>query len=393
MMRQEVTVDFDLSEQQLALQQRVRDFAQREVAPFAAEWDASGRFPTEVVRKIGKMGIFGLPFPKKYGGQERDFLSVALAVEELARADVSVAVTTAVAIALAGTPIERFGTDEQKERWLAPLARGECVGAFGLTEPEAGSDAANCSTSARLDGDSWVINGQKIFTSSAGNDLSAFVVLTAMTGVRPDGRKEISNFIVPKGTPGYTFSEPFQKVGWRASDTRLLTFRDCRIPADHLLGERGAGFRQFMATLDNGRITVAAISVGVAQAALDLSVSHAKRRSTFGQPIAHHQAVELKIADMATQVELARLMTHKAAVLRDQGRPFAHVASMAKLFASETAVHAADAGLQIHGGYGYLDEYPISRVFRDARVLTIAEGTSEIQRGIIARRVLSEEKS
>jgi len=390
MTRPEVIVDFDLSESHLALQQRVRAFARREVAPHAAEWDATGTFPSDVVRKIGKLGLFGLPFSSKHGGQGADFLSVALAVEELARADVSVAVTTAVAIALAGTPIDLFGTEEQKERWLAPLARGECVGAFGLTEPEAGSDAANCSTAARLDADSWVIDGQKIFTSSAGNDLSAFVVLTATTGVRPDGRKEISNFIVPKGTPGYTFSEPFRKVGWRASDTRLLTFQDCRIPANHLLGERGAGFRQFMATLDNGRITVAAISVGVAQAALDLSVAHAKKRATFGRPIAEHQAIQFKIADMATEVELARLMTYKAAVLRDQGRPFAHVASMAKLFASETAVRAADAGLQIHGGYGYLDDYPISRVFRDARVLTIAEGTSEIQRGIIARRVLAE---
>lgn len=390
MTRQEVIVDFDLSESHLALQQRVRSFAQQEIAPNAERWDATGTFPTDVVRKIGELGIFGLPFPTKYGGQGKDYLSAVLAVEELARADVSVAVTTAVAIALAGIPIDRFGTEEQKERWLAPLARGTCVGAFGLTEPEAGSDAANCLTTARLEGDSWVINGKKIFTSSAGNDLSSFVILTAATGVRPDGHKEISNFIVPRGAPGYTFSEPFKKVGWRASDTRMLHFQDCRVPASHLLGERGAGFRQFMATLDHGRITVAAISVGVAQAALDLSLAHAKKRVTFGQPIAQHQAIQFKLADMATEVELARLMTYKAAVLRDRGRPFAHVASMAKLFASEAAVRAADAGVQIHGGYGYLDEYPISRVFRDARVLTIAEGTSEIQRTVIARRLLAE---
>lgn len=388
MRRQEVNVDFDLSDSHLALQRRVREFAQNEIAPYAAEWDATETFPTEAIRKIGKLGIIGLPFSKKYGGQGADYLSVALAIEELARADVSVAVTTAVAIALAGGPIDRFGTEEQKERWLAPLARGECVGAFGLTEPQAGSDSANCATKAVRDGDTWVINGQKIFISSAGNELSAFVVLTATTGTRPDGRKEISSFIVPKGTAGYTFSDPIRKMGWNASDTRILTFTDCRIPADNLLGERGAGFRQFMATLDTGRITIAALSVGVAQAALDLSIARAKTRVTCGQPIADHQAVQFQIADMATEVELARLMTYKAAVLRDQGRAFSQVAAMAKLFASEAAIRAADAGVQIHSADGYLDDCPIWKVYRDARVLTVAEGTSEIQRGIIARRVL-----
>jgi short/branched chain acyl-CoA dehydrogenase len=377
-------VDFELSPEQRVLRATIREFAQAEVAPHAAAWDREARFPVEVVRKLGALGVMGLPFPEAEGGVGAGTLELALVIEELARVDSSVAITVSANVGLAGAVLHQFGSPAQKERWLVPLARGETLGAVAGTEPGAGSDVAGITTTARLEGDAWRLNGTKAFITNAGTPLSAFVVATAVTG-RVDGRPEISMLLVPNGTPGYRIGPPYHKLGWHASDTRELVFEDCVVPADHLVGPRGAGVRQFLAVLDGGRIGVAALAVGLAQGALDLAVDYAKQRHAFGEPIGRKQGIQFPLADLATEIEAARLLVYRAALLRDRGEPHTRAAAMAKLFASELAVRAANVALQVHGGYGYMEEAPIARFYRDAKILTIGEGTSEIQRLVIAR--------
>lgn len=377
-------MNFDLNEHQIAIRKLARDFAEKEIAPVAQMLDERSEFHYGIIRKLGELGFLGLTFPEKYGGGGGDGLSYTILVEELARVDCSVALTVEASVTLGGFPLFRFGSEEQKQRWLVPLAQGKIIGAFGLTEPGAGSDAGATSATAVLDGDEWVINGTKCFITNTGTEMSGFVTITANTGKRGE-KKEISNIIVPRGTPGYLQAKPYKKMGFRASDTRELSFSDCRVPRDNLLGERGAGFRQFLTTLDYGRVAMAAIALGLAQGCLDLSLEYARQRVQFGKPISKFQAVQFKLADMATNVELARLITYKAAVLQDEGKPFTKEAAMAKLFASEIAVKATDEGVQIHGGYGFMDDFPISRFYRDAKLTTIGEGTSEVQRMVIAR--------
>ena len=378
-------MDFSLSEEQLAIRNTCRDFAEQEIKPQAEELDRTGSFPYKIVREMGELGLLGLPFPEEYGGAGADFLSYCLAIEEISRGDVSVGITMEAHTSLGATPFHLFGNQEQKERYLMPLARGEQLWAFGLTEPEAGSDSGGTQTRAVLRDDKWHIDGSKCFITNAGTDMTGGVTITAVTGQRPDGRKEISNLIVPKGTPGYEIGQPYRKMGWKASDTRPLAFESCEIPAENILGERGDGFRQFMQILDAGRVAIAALSVGLAQACLDEALSYAKARKQFGQPISKFQAIQFKLADMETEIELARLMYYKAAWLHMQGRPYTREASMAKLFASETATRAADQAVQIHGGYGFMDEYPVSRYWRSVKVNEIGEGTSEVQRMLIAK--------
>jgi short-chain 2-methylacyl-CoA dehydrogenase len=373
-------LDFDLTDEQSDIQRLVREFAQQEVRPVAEELDREHRFPYEIVEKLGKLGLMGMPYPQEYGGGGTDNLSYAIAVEELARVDSSVAITMAAHTSLGTWPIYAFGSDEQKHEWLPRLCSGERLGSFGLTEPEAGSDAGNTRTKARLDDADWVIDGAKQFITNAGTDISGCVTITALTG---DG--EISNIIVPNGTPGYEIEPPYRKMGWNASDTRPLSFSDCRVPAENLLGPRGMGFKQFLQTLDGGRIGVAAMGVGLAQGALDEALAYAKERIAFGQPIAKFQAIQMKLADMATEIEAARLLTWKAAVLKDQGKPFNLTAAQAKLKTGRLAVRAAEEAVQIHGGYGYIEEYPVCRFYRDAKILTIGEGTDEVQQLVIAR--------
>ena len=371
---------FDLPEEHEALRQTVRDFAEREVAPVAAELDRTHAFPYEIVRQLAELGWMGIPFPEEYGGAGADTLAYALTVEELARVDSSVAITLCAHSSLGTQPIYLFGTEEQKREWLPQLTSGQRLAAFGLTEPEAGSDAGNTRTRARLDGGEWVIDGAKQFITNAGTSISAVVTITALTG---DG--EISNFLVANGTPGYEVGEPYEKMGWHASDTRPLSFADCRVPAGNLLGERGQGLQQFLRVLDIGRIGVAAMAVGLAQGAFDEALAYAKSRNAFGRPIATFQAVSGKLADMSTEIEAARLLTYKAARLKDAGRPFGLEAAQAKLKSGLVALHAADDAVQIHGGYGYIEEYPVCRFYRDAKILTIGEGTDEVQQMVIAR--------
>jgi alkylation response protein AidB-like acyl-CoA dehydrogenase len=373
-------VIFDLPEEHEALRETVRDFAEREVAPVAAELDRTHAFPYEIVRQLAELGWMGIPFPEEYGGAGADTLAYALTVEELARVDSSVAITLCAHSSLGTQPIYLFGTEEQKREWLPQLTSGQRLAAFGLTEPEAGSDAGNTRTRARLDDGEWVIDGAKQFITNAGTYISAVVTITALTG---DG--EISNLLVANGTPGYDVGEPYEKMGWHASDTRPLSFADCRVPAGNLLGERGQGLQQFLRVLDIGRIGVAAMAVGLAQGAFDQALDYAKSRNAFGRPIATFQAVSGKLADMATEIEAARLLTYKAARLKDAGRPFGLEAAQAKLKSGLVALHAADDAVQIHGGYGYIEEYPVCRFYRDAKILTIGEGTDEIQRLVIAR--------
>jgi short-chain 2-methylacyl-CoA dehydrogenase len=371
---------FDLSDDHRLIRETVRDFALNEVAPVAEELDREKRFPYEIVRKLGDLGLMGIPFPEEYGGAGGDSLAYALAVEELTRVDSSVAITMCAHTSLGTQPIYLFGSDEQKERYLPDLCAGRKLGAFGLTEPEAGSDAGNTKTSARLEDGDWVINGAKQFITNAGTDISGHVAITARTG---DG--EISNIVVENGTPGYEQGAPYRKMGWNASDTRPLTFTDCHVPEENLLGPRGAGFKQFLHILDIGRIGVAAMGVGLAQGALDEALSYAKERRAFGQPIAKFQAIQAKLADMATEIEAARLLTYKAAYLKDQGRNFTLTAAQAKLKTGRLAVRATEEAVQIHGGYGYIEEYPVCRFYRDAKILTIGEGTDEVQQMVIAR--------
>jgi short-chain 2-methylacyl-CoA dehydrogenase len=373
-------MQFDLSEEQEQIRRLVRDFADGEVRPVAEELDREKRFPYEIVAKLGELGLMGIPYPEEYGGGGADNLSYAVAIEELARVDSSVAITVAAHTSLGTWPLYAFGSDDQKAEWLPRLCSGERLGAFGLTEPEAGSDAGNTRTRAELDGEEWVINGAKQFITNSGTDISGFVTITARTG-----EGEISNLLVPNGTPGYEIGEPYRKMGWNASDTRPLAFEDCRVPEENLVGTRGHGFRQFLQTLDGGRIGVSAMGVGLAQGALDEALAYAKERVAFGQPISKYQAIQSKLADLSTEIEAARLLTYKAAIEKDLGRSFSLTAAQAKLKTGRLAVRATEEAVQIHGGYGYIEEYPVCRFYRDAKILTIGEGTDEVQQMVIAR--------
>ncbi|MET0513199.1 MAG: acyl-CoA dehydrogenase family protein [Thermoleophilaceae bacterium] len=373
-------MNFDLTDEQQAVRTLVRDFAEGEVKPIAEELDRTKSFPYEIVAQLGKLGLMGIPYPEELGGGGSDNLSYALAVEELARIDSSVAITLAAHTSLGTWPVYAFGSDEQKAEWMPKLCAGERLGAFGLTEPEAGSDAGNTRTRAELDGDEWVINGAKQFITNAGTEISGFVTITAKTG-----KEEISNLLVPNGTPGYEIGEAYRKMGWNASDTRPLSFEDCRVPEENLVGPRGQGFKQFLQTLDGGRIGVAAMGLGLAQGALDEALSYAKERIAFGQPISKYQAIQTKLADMSTEIEAARLITYKAAIEKDAGRNFSLTAAQAKLKTGRLAVKASEEAVQIHGGYGYIEEYPVCRFYRDAKILTIGEGTDEVQQMVIAR--------
>ncbi|MFU8853202.1 acyl-CoA dehydrogenase family protein [Micromonospora sp. SL1-18] len=378
-------MDFRLSEEQEALRESVRDFAREVVAPAIAEHYEQHTFPYEIVRQMGKMGLFGLPFPEEHGGMGGDYFALCLALEELARVDSSVAITLEAAVSLGAMPIYRFGTDEQKVLWLPKLLSGEALAAFGLTEPGTGSDAGGTQTRAVLDGDEWVINGSKAFITNSGTDITTLVTVTAVTGTKPDGSKELSTIIVPSGTPGFTVAPGYSKVGWTASDTHELIFDDCRVPAANLLGERGRGFAQFLRILDEGRIAIAALAVGLAQGCVDESIKYAKERQAFGQPIGNYQAIQFKIADMELKAHTARLAYYDAAARMMAGEPFKRQAAIAKLHASTIAVDNAREATQIHGGYGFMNEYPVARFWRDSKILEIGEGTSEVQRMVIAR--------
>jgi alkylation response protein AidB-like acyl-CoA dehydrogenase len=374
------SMNFELSAEHALLRRTVREFADGEVAPVAGELDRTKQVPYDIIAKLGALNLMGIPFPEEYGGAGGDTLAYALVVEELTRVDSSVAITLCAHTSLGTQPIYLFGTEEQKREWMPVLCSGEKLGAFGLTEPEAGSDAANCKTRAVLDGDEWVINGAKQFITNAGTDISGLVTITAKTG-----ENEISNLLVPNGTPGYEQGEPYRKMGWNASDTRPLTFSDCRVPEENLLGPRGHGFKQFLHVLAIGRIGVAAMGLGLAQGAFDQALAYAKERRAFGQAISKFQAIGAKLADMATEIEAARLLVYRSALDKDAGRDFNLSAAQAKLKTGRLAVRCADEAVQIHGGYGYIEEYPVCRMYRDAKVLTIGEGTDEIQQLVIAR--------
>jgi alkylation response protein AidB-like acyl-CoA dehydrogenase len=373
-------MDFNLSDEHRLIQTTVRDFARQEVAPVAEDLDREKRFPYEIVAKLGELGLMGIPFPQEYGGGGGDSLAYALAVEELTRVDSSVAITLCAHTSLGTQPIYLFGSEEQKREWMPKLCSGSTLGAFGLTEPEAGSDAGNVRTQAKLEEGEWVVNGAKQFITNAGTEISGVVCLTARTGP-----EEISNLIVENGTPGYEQGEPYRKMGWNASDTRPLTFTDCRVPEANLLGPRGMGFKQFLQVLDIGRIGVAAMGVGLAQGALDEAIAYAKERQAFCKPISQFQAIQIKLADMATEIEAARLLVYKAARQKDNGESFSLTAAQAKLKTGRLAVRCAEEAVQIHGGYGFIEEYPVCRFYRDAKILTIGEGTDEVQQMVIAR--------
>jgi len=375
-------MNYDLEDSHLLVRDTVRQFALEKVAPVAEELDREKRFPYELVRELGELGLMGMTIPEEYGGAGADTVSYAIAVEELTRIDSSVAITVAAHHSLGTLPVFQFGSDEQKREWLPDLASGRKLAAFGLTEPDAGSDAGATRTKARLEDGEWVVDGSKIFITNAGTDITWGVVVTAATG---DG--EISNLVIPNGTPGYEISAPMQKLGWRASDTRELSFQGVRVPEGNLLGERGEGFRQFLKILDGGRISVAAMGVGLAQGAFDLAYDYARERHQFGQPIAKFQAVQAKLVDVATEIEAARHLVYRAAWEKDLGRPFARTAAMAKLFSGELSNRAVNWALQIHGGYGFMDEFAISRLYRDQKILEIGEGTNEVQRMVIARHL------
>jgi alkylation response protein AidB-like acyl-CoA dehydrogenase len=373
-------MNLELTDEQRDIQRLVRDFADGEVRPVAEELDRTKAFPYEIVQKMGKLGLMGIPHPQEYGGGGADTLSYTLAIEELARVDSSVGITVAAHTSLGTWPIVAFGSEEQKQEWLPSLTSGERLAAFGLTEPEAGSDAGNTRTRAVPDNGDWVINGAKQFITNAGTDITGVVTITARTG-----DDEVSTILVPNGTPGYEIGAPYRKMGWNASDTRPLAFEDCRVPEDNLLGPRGAGFKQFLQTLDGGRIGVAAMGLGLAQGALDEALAYAKERVAFGKPISKYQLIQAKLADLSTEIEAARLLTYKAALEKDAGKAFGLTAAQAKLKTGRLAVRAAEEAVQIHGGYGYIEEYPVCRFYRDAKILTIGEGTDEIQQMVIAR--------
>jgi short/branched chain acyl-CoA dehydrogenase len=377
-------MDFDLTPEQLDVQTLCREFAEGEVAPHAEEWDRAAQFPLDCVRKMAKLGLLGLPFPEKYGGAGADTVAYALAVMEIGRADASVGITMAAHVSLGTAPFLMFGSEAQKQRYLPPLTQGEQLWAFGLTEPQAGSDAGATKTTAALRAGTWVINGTKCFITNAGTPITGGVTITAVTG-GANGKPEISNLIVPQDAPGYSRAQPYKKMGWRASDTRELSFTDAQVPAENVLGERGRGFHQFLDVLDGGRISVGALSVGLAQACYDAAAKYAKARVQFGSSIAKFQAVQFQLVDMAVEIELARSAVLKAAWLKDKGRDFRMAAAMAKLFSGEVSRRCANAAVQIHGGYGFMEEYPVSRYWRDCKINEIGEGTNEVQRMVIGR--------
>ncbi|GAA4347569.1 acyl-CoA dehydrogenase family protein [Angustibacter luteus] len=387
---------FELSKEHEDFRSVVREFATEQIAPHAAQWDREHRFPVELVPQMGDLGLFGLVVPEEYGGAGGDFTSLCVAIEELGRVDQSIGITLSAGVGLGINPILSYGTDEQKQRWLPDLVAGRALAAFGLTEPDAGSDAGASRTKARLEGDGesaeWVVDGAKAFITNSGTDITSVVTVTARTGTLDDGRPEISAILVPSGTPGFTVEPAYEKLGWHASDTHGLSFDGARVPADHLLGARGAGFKQFLKTLDDGRIAISALAVGLAQACLEASTEYAKTRTAFGRPIGVNQGVSFQVADLAVSVEAARMLTYKAAWLKDlhhEGqRSVAEVkqaAAIAKLYSTEAAVNATRIATQIFGGNGFMEEYPVARFYRDAKILEIGEGTSEVQRMVIAR--------
>jgi len=378
-------MNFDLSDEQKAIQDLCRDFAQNEVAPQAEHLDRHAEFPYDLVKKMAGLGLFGLPFPEEYGGAGADTVSYALAVMEISRADASVGITLAANVSLGATPFYYFGTEAQKQKYLVPLARGEKLWGFGLTEPGAGSDAGGTATKAELKAGTWVINGTKAFITNSGTDVTGGTTITAVTGTTAKGRSEISNVIVPQDTPGFTRSKKYNKMGWKASDTRELSFNDATVPEENLLGERGQGLKQFLKILDGGRISVAALSVGLAMGAFDEAFKYAQERHQFGQPISKFQAIQFKLADMKMEIEHAKTMILKAAWEKDNDRDFAMTASLAKLYSGEVSRRVVNEAVQIHGGYGFMDEYPVSRMYRDQKINEIGEGTNEVQRLVIAR--------
>ncbi len=383
-------MSYELSAEHEAFRKSVRDFAEAEIAPHADRWDKEHHFPTDVVHKMGALGLFGLTAPEEFGGagEHGDFTSLCVAIEEIGRVDQSMGITLEAAVGLGINPILTFGTDEQKQAWLPDLVAGRTLAGFGLTEPGAGSDAGATKTKADLVDGEWVVNGAKQFITNSGSDITSLVTVTARTGTRDSGKPEISTIIVPSDTPGFTAEPAYDKLGWHASDTHPLTFADARVPEANLLGERGKGFAQFLATLDDGRVAIAALAVGCIQACLDLSVEYATERTTFGVPIGSKQGVAFQVADLEVMLEASRLLTYKAAAMKDAGRPmadFKQAAAVAKLYATESAVTATRIATQIFGGYGFMEEYPVARFYRDAKVLEIGEGTSEVQRMLIAR--------
>ncbi len=380
-------MDLELTEEHEALRATVEDFARKEVAPVIGELYERGEFPYDIVAKMGAMGLFGLPVAEEYGGMGGDYFALCLALEELARVDSSVAITLEAGVSLGAMPIYRFGTEEQKREWLPALAAGEELGAFGLTEAGGGSDAGASRTTARLDGDEWVINGSKAFITNSGTDITSVITVTAITGEREGGKKEISAIMVPAGTPGLRVAPPYSKVGWCCSDTRELSFDDVRVPAANLVGERGRGYAQFLSILDEGRVAIAALSVGLAQGCVDESLRYARERHAFGQAIGSYQAIQFKIADMEARAHTARLAYYAAAAKMLRGEPFKKEAAIAKLVSSNAAMDNARDATQVFGGYGFMNEYPVGRFYRDAKILEIGEGTSEVQRMLIARQL------
>jgi short-chain 2-methylacyl-CoA dehydrogenase len=383
-------MSFALSREQEDFRHAVREFAEAEIAPHAARWDREHCFPVDTVRAMGKLGLFGITAPEEYGGagEDGDFTSLCLAIEEIGRVDQSLGVTLEAAVGLGINPILTFGTDDQRATWLPDLVAGQAVAGFGLTEPGAGSDAAATATKAVLDGGQWVVNGSKQFITNSGSEITSLVTVTARTGERPDGRAQVSTIIIPSGTPGFTVEPGYDKLGWHASDTHPLSFDDVRVPESNLLGARGRGFAQFLATLDDGRAAFGALALGCVQACLDLSVQYAGERTTFGVPIGAKQGVAFQIADLQVMAEAARGLVYRAAAMKDAGAPFAEfkqAAAIAKLYATEAAVTATRIATQVFGGYGFMEEYPVARFYRDAKVLEIGEGTSEVQRMLIAR--------
>jgi short/branched chain acyl-CoA dehydrogenase len=380
-------VDVRLTDEQEALRKTVEQFAREVVAPRAEEMDASEEFPYDVVAQMGQMGLFGLPFPEEYGGMGGDYFALCLAIEELARVDSSVAITLEAAVSLGAMPVYRFGTEEQRREWLPQLTTGEALGAFGLTEPGGGSDAGATRTTARVHGGEWVVNGTKCFITNSGTSITRLVTVTAVTGEEFDGRKEISSILVPVPRDGFVVSKKYSKIGWHASDTREIVFTDCRVPEANLLGQRGRGYANFLSILDEGRIAIAALAVGLAQGCVDESVKYSKEREAFGKPISKYQAIAFKVADMDLRAHTARLAYYAAAGTMLRGEPFKTDAAVAKLYSSEIAVTNAREAVQVHGGYGYINEYPVARFYRDSKILEIGEGTSEVQRMLIAREL------
>ncbi|MGY1733885.1 acyl-CoA dehydrogenase family protein [Geodermatophilus sp. SYSU D01045] len=378
-------LDYRLDDETEALRRTVREFALEVVAPQIGGFYERDEFPTAIVRQMGDLGLFGLPFPEEYGGSGGTYFDLCVAIEELARVDSSVAITLEAGVSLGAMPLYRFGSEEQKKRWLPRLCTGEALAAFGLTEPGGGSDAGATRTTARLEDGHWVVNGSKAFITNSGTDLTELVTVTAVTGTRPDGGKEISAIAIPSGTPGFGVGPRYSKVGWNASDTRELSFSDCRVPEDSLVGERGRGYAQFLSILDEGRVAISALATGLAQGCVDESVRYAGTREAFGRPIGRNQAVQFMIADMEVRASTARLAYYRAAEKMLRGEPFRREASIAKLYSSEVAMDNARAATQVHGGYGFMNETPVGRFYRDAKILEIGEGTSEVQRMLIAK--------